>query len=53
MFTQVLFWTGNQDNHLNFGPIIVTQVPLTDFHRNEVKQEYMYISFFKMSDSKN
>ena len=34
MFTQVLFWSGNQGNHQNFDPSLLPK-KLTDFHGDE------------------
>ena len=41
LFTQVLFWAGNQGNNQHFDPslrILATQETLTDFHGDEAKK---------------
>ena len=39
VFTQLLFWAGNQGNHQNFDPSgLAIQEPLTDFHGDEAKK---------------
>ena len=40
MFTQLLFWAGNQDNHQKFRPILAVQETLTDFHGDEAKMHF-------------
>ena len=46
MFTQLLFWAGNQGDHQNFDPSLLLKETLTYFHGNEAKKSY------KMTDSK-
>jgi hypothetical protein len=38
MFTQLLFWAGDQNNHQNFDPSFLLQT-LTDFYVNEAKKK--------------
>ena len=45
MFTQLLFWAGDQGNHQNFDPSLLAK-KLTDFHVDEEKKNS------KMADSK-
>ena len=45
MFTQLLYWAGDQNNHQNFDPSFLLQT-LTDFYVNEAKKKS------KMADTK-
>jgi hypothetical protein len=50
MFTQLLFWAGNQGNNR---PILASQETLTDFHVDEAKKNIFFEKEkSKMSDSK-
>ena len=48
MFTQVLFWTGNQDNNQN-RPILSTQETLTDLNGDEAKKIFFEKKKIKMA----
>ena len=51
IFRQVLFWAGNQVNHQNFDPSLLTNTLLLVFMRMKQKKKYTK-KIFKMADSK-
>ena len=51
MFTQVLFWAGNQDNHQNFDPSLLPKKLWQTFMGMKQKHIF-YLFFFKIADSK-
>ena len=53
MSTQVLFWAGNQGNHQNFDPSLLTNKLLHVFRRIKQKKNFFFLEKkFKMADLK-
>ena len=53
MFTQVLFWAGNQGNHLNFDTSLLPKKLWLIFMGMKQKKIFFWKIKFKMANSKN